>query len=296
MGSGQLIELSDVTGGLEHTSSDYQVTDVAPEPEPRKTQIRSVDFENGVIELFNFGDVDQPLDGWRFCTHRSGGGTFRYSDAAGLNGLTVEAGTSLAIHLNDDAPGGDDSVDLSTVAPLASQFALAVDPMGYGMQIYFPPIPNFSTGSAMADYRQWNVDGVPAAGANGREALAGTQGLWVVGDWIATTADTLRIDLVSNLGEEDHQSSDYSTTEPDPPAVFRRGDVDDDGEITIIDPLGIFFFVFLGSVTPTCTESADPNNSAVVDIQDGLDLLSFLFLAGFVPASHAGAVQLRRGY
>jgi len=32
-------------------------------------QFKSVDFQNNVVELFNFGNSQVGLDGWRFCTH-----------------------------------------------------------------------------------------------------------------------------------------------------------------------------------------------------------------------------------
>ena len=35
----------------------------------REVQIRTVDLVNQTVEVHNFGTTDQPLDGWRFCTH-----------------------------------------------------------------------------------------------------------------------------------------------------------------------------------------------------------------------------------
>ena len=35
----------------------------------RFVQFRTLDFENGVVELHNFGTTSQSLNGWRFCSH-----------------------------------------------------------------------------------------------------------------------------------------------------------------------------------------------------------------------------------
>jgi len=75
----------------------------------RDVQIRSIDFETGVVELFNFGDVDENLSGWRFCTHDND--QFRqYSGSSGLNGVVIESRTSLFIHFNNDGPSGSDDI------------------------------------------------------------------------------------------------------------------------------------------------------------------------------------------
>ena len=45
----------------------------------------------------------------------------------------------------------------------------------------------------------------------------------------------------------------------------------------------IFFNLFAGSPALTCDEAADVNNNATIDIQDGIDVVVYLFLAGPPP-------------
>lgn len=60
--------------------------------------IRSIDTGALVLELHNFGSANELLSGFRFCSHDDN--QFRvYSDSTGLNGVTIEAGTSLFLHL-----------------------------------------------------------------------------------------------------------------------------------------------------------------------------------------------------
>jgi len=49
--------------------------------------------------------------------------------------------------------------------------------------------------------------------------------------------------------------------------------------------LAIFDYLFLGSDSPTCLESADTNNDATIDISDGIATLQYLFNGGPPPAA-----------
>ena len=81
----------------------------------RHVQFRSVNFQTGVIELFNFDSADIDLSGWRLCSHDFDERR-RYTSPVGLSGVTIEAGTSLFVHLNDDAPAGDaDAINRSAL-------------------------------------------------------------------------------------------------------------------------------------------------------------------------------------
>jgi hypothetical protein len=51
----------------------------------------------------------------------------------------------------------------------------------------------------------------------------------------------------------------------------------------------IFAYLFLGSESPTCLESADVNNSGASEILDGIDLLNWLFTGGAEPAAAPAA-------
>ena len=67
--------------------------------------------------------------------------------------------------------------------------------------------------------------------------------------------------------------------------TFHRGDPNSSGTIDISDAIGIFGFLFLGSLDPACLESADAQNDGRVDISDGIAILSFLFTGGPPPAA-----------
>lgn len=60
----------------------------------------------------------------------------------------------------------------------------------------------------------------------------------------------------------------------------RRGDVDGDEAVNITDGINIFSFLFVGSFTPYCRPVADANGDGVVNISDPITLVSFLFLDG----------------
>ncbi len=172
---------------------------------PRDVQIRSIDLQSSVVELFNFGDTDQPLAGYQFCTADENE-IFQYSLAAGLYGFTIEARTSLFVHFNNDAPGGPDTVNRSALGA----FALPLDAGPYGMQLYFPPV-NFFDGSTIADHLQWSVGGVDDATADERSDEAQIGGVWVDQNmWIATRPDTIRIVLTDPTGAVLHGPDDYA--------------------------------------------------------------------------------------
>ncbi len=172
---------------------------------PRDVQIRSIDLRSQVVELFNFGDTDEPLAGYRFCTHDENE-IRQYSLSTGLNGLTIEAGTSLFIHFNNDAPGGSDTVNRSALG----EFALPLDAGPYGMQLYFPPV-NFFDGNTIADHLQWSVSGLDDVTADERSDEAQNGGVWVDQNmWIATRRDTIQIVLTDPTGAVLHGPDDYA--------------------------------------------------------------------------------------
>jgi len=192
----------------------------------RDVQIRSIDLESGIIELFNFGTTDQSLSGWRFCTHDENE-IRRYSSSTGLDGVTIEAQSSFTVHTNDDATGGSDSINLSALGP----FAQPVDTGPFGMQLYFPPAI-FGDGNQVADHLQWSVDGVDNSTADERSDEAESGGVWIdQSQWIATTLDTTLIQLVDTTGGVLHGPADYEVIEgaaplTDPiPEPIPRGNV-----------------------------------------------------------------------
>ena len=168
----------------------------------REVQIRSVDFDLGIIELFNFSSADFDLSGWRFCSHDFDEAR-RYTSASGLNGVTIESETSVFIHFNDDAPAGDS--DRVNRSDLGGGFATPLDQDAYGIQLFFPDSNgnvSFGNSSLIADHMQWNIDGDGTGQSETRTAQAVSEGLWsATGDFIATAADSTAIVLVDNSGD-----------------------------------------------------------------------------------------------
>ena len=72
-----------------------------------------------------------------------------------------------------------------------------------------------------------------------------------------------------------------TVTEPS----FHRGDPNSSGTSDISDAVSIFGYLFLGSESLTCLESADVNNSGEIDISDGITVLNWLFAGGQEPAT-----------
>ncbi|MEM1331473.1 MAG: GC-type dockerin domain-anchored protein [Planctomycetota bacterium] len=182
----------------------------ATTPIQRSVQIRSIDFQNGLIELFNFADADLDLSGWRFCSHDFDQAR-RYTGSAGLNGVTIEARTSVFIHFNNDAPAGD--VDRLNRSDLGGAFATPLDANAYGLQFYFPGSNgsvSFGNSTLIADHLQWNLDGAGVGSAETRTGQAVGQSLWsATGDFIATDAETRRIELVDLSGDISGSPDEY---------------------------------------------------------------------------------------
>lgn len=196
----------------------------------RLVQIRSIDFQAGIVELFNFGSGDVDLSRWRFCTHDFNE-QLRYSGANGLNGNTIEAGTSFFIHFNNDAPAGDpDRINRSAVGT----FATPLDQDAFGMQLFFPNESgniSFGTSSQIADHIQWNIDGEGVGTAERRTNQAVGQGLWsAIGDFIVTQGDSLRIVLTDESGDEAGSPGEYEVINPDPDVCLP--DLNNDGNLT----------------------------------------------------------------
>ncbi|MEL6907714.1 MAG: lamin tail domain-containing protein, partial [Planctomycetota bacterium] len=184
---------------------------VASAQAERSVQLRSADFEAGWIELFNFGTTDVALDGWRLGSADADETLF--TATAGLNGLTIEAGTSLFIHANDDAPAADpDRVDASVVGGLASP--LAAD--GYRLALFdltggltLDP----ADGTQLADYIQWATGGGPPTTTFTGTAVS--EGLWTAdGDFVVPASNTRRVDLTVVQDIEAHGPADYSLIGP----------------------------------------------------------------------------------
>ena len=175
--------------------------------DPREIQIKSIDFETGVVELFNFGISAQPLDGFRFCT-QDDNETLRYTASTGFNGNTIQAGASFFIHYNNDAPGGAlNAINRST---LGGTMALPLDNNAHALSLYFPPV-NFGNGNTMADHVQWNINGADNATADERSDEAEAGGVWKdQSQWVSTIPNTRRIVLTDYSGTELHGPRSYT--------------------------------------------------------------------------------------
>ncbi|MEM9065399.1 MAG: GC-type dockerin domain-anchored protein [Planctomycetota bacterium] len=206
------IELVDLSGNPGQGPSDYQVQ--APIPSERSVQIRSIDFENGLIELFNFASVGVDLSGWRFCTHDFDQ-NLRYTSPAGLNGVTIPTGESFVIHFNNDA---DISDPLAINRSALGAFAEPLDQDAYGMQLFFPGSSgsvSFGNSTLIADHLQWNLDGAGVGQSETRTAQAVSEGLWTSnGDFISTENDSILIDLIDLSGDEAGGPSEYAVSAP----------------------------------------------------------------------------------
>jgi hypothetical protein len=60
-------------------------------------------------------------------------------------------------------------------------------------------------------------------------------------------------------------------------ARFIRGDVDQNGQISLTDAQIVFNFLFQGGPRPVCMDGADANGSNIVDQSDGQYILDYLF-------------------
>jgi len=69
---------------------------------------------------------------------------------------------------------------------------------------------------------------------------------------------------------------------PELDSRFRRGDVDDDGDLTLTDAVAILLGLFSGA-TFACADAADANDSGDLNLTDAIYLLNHLFLGGAPP-------------
>ena len=231
----------------------------------RFVQIRSINLTTSVLELFNSGTADQPLAGWRFCTHDEDQ-TRRYSSFSGLNNFTIAAGESLFVHFNNDAdPSDPQSVNVETIG---GNFAVPLDAAGaYGAQIYIDS--RFSSGASIADHVQFSIDGVDNTTADARSTEAEGE-VWVdQNEWVSISLDTEMIVVNdASLGNELHSPSDYTVVGP-PQIVL--GDVNSDLSVNFLD-IGPFIAALTSN---TFDAAADIDQNGEVNF---LDITPFIML------------------
>ncbi|USO00004.1 MAG: hypothetical protein H6810_04910 [Phycisphaeraceae bacterium] len=182
----------------------------------RLVQYRSVDFVHGIIELHNYSDAAMPLVGWRTCTHNYHI-SLQYSFADALNGVVLEPGASLFIHMNNDAlPGEPDQVNQADLGPFATPFSRRP----YALELFWPNGGQliFSDPDDMVDHVQWSIDGRDNQHADERSQEAVNAGLWTAENvWIPVTDVSVGWTLRPEAeGLELHGPDDYIIQEPDP--------------------------------------------------------------------------------
>ena len=221
----------------------------------RFVQIRSIDFVNGILEIHNFGAVDESLAGWRFCSHDEDQDR-RYSAATGFNGMTLIAGESLFIHYNNDAslPG---EINRSAIG---GNFALPLDTDGsYAIQFYF--LTPFGNGNNIADHVQVSVFGADDVSADERSDEAQNGGVWDnQSEWVSILPETTRIVLREGVeNNESHGPDDY-----DVEFTFLPGDVNGDNNTNLLDVAPFVNAISNGDYIP----AADLNTDGSVNLLD----------------------------
>lgn len=216
---------------LNHSTATAQI--VVPE---RQVQIRTIDLANQTVEVHNFGTTDQPLDGWRFCTHNESTER-RYSSAAGFNGTVLAAGESLFLMYGNNASAANE-FNISSLG----NFATPMDAEGaYAIQFYFQT--SFGVGANIADFMQFSESGADNNSADARSSIA--EGIvWSDQNaWISVNESTNSISL--NAGAESREINspdDYTVTD----ALI--GDFDDDGDVDVDD-----IDAFIGNIDQAAT-------------------------------------------
>ena len=220
----------------------------------REVQIRTVDLVNQTVEVHNFGTTDQPLDGWRFCTHNESAER-RYSSSAALNGVVLAAGESMFLMYNNDASAAN-QFNISSLG----NFATPLDAEGaYAIQFYINS--SFGSATSIADHLQFSADGLDDSRADARSATAEGSVWSDQNAWISVSDSTTSISL--NAGAEDselHGPSDFTVTGE---AVL-LGDVNLDRVVDFND-IPLFVNALLMGMFQL---EADTDGNGVVDFND----------------------------
>jgi len=68
-----------------------------------------------------------------------------------------------------------------------------------------------------------------------------------------------------------------------PPPEFVRGDANDNGALSISDPIFLLSYLFAGGTEPPCEDAADANDDGILDLSDPVSILGYLFMGGEIP-------------
>ncbi len=77
----------------------------------------------------------------------------------------------------------------------------------------------------------------------------------------------------------------YTVKYSNHPTLFRRGEVNSDGEIDLSDAIFGVYYLFKADPAPECIESLDTDDSGEIDLTDVILLLNYLFLGDKEPAA-----------
>jgi len=195
----------------------------------RDVQFINIHTQAQILTIMNTGGESVDLSGWRFCTHNTSQ-VRRYSSSSGLNGVLMAPGTSITVHMANDADAGDstqfNASDLGTFAPFEIE--------AYGLGIYFTNAQGntpFSDGNFIADHLQWSLDGIDNTTADERSDEAEAGGVWIdQTQWISTSLDTQFIELTDLTFAELHGPSDYNVLGP-----VCLADLNGDGVLNFFD-------------------------------------------------------------
>ncbi|MFK7961671.1 MAG: hypothetical protein AB8G96_14235 [Phycisphaerales bacterium] len=263
--------------------------------DPRNVQFQTIDFTAGTITLVNFDDQTIDLTGWRFCSHDFDQER-QYSGAGGLSGVMIEAGTTLTVHLNNDAPAGDpDAINRSSVG---GAFAAPLDQDAFGMQIFRPGsngLVQFSNSDLIADHIQWNLDAAAPGLSQERSGQAVATGLWTAADaFIVTTMDSERIDLTDLTGGLLHGPANYDVTEPVSVPVVHDESVDGDLSSDPDAPTALGFELGANRIIGSVTSIAPGDRDFITFVVPGGRELSMLQVVAWSPAD-IGFVAVNAG-
>ena len=197
----------------------------------------------------------------------------RYTAPAGLSGVIIESGTSVFVYFNNDAPAKDP--DRINRFELGGGFATPLDQDAFAIQLFFPDDNgnvSFGNSSLIADHLQWNVDGQGAGSAETRTAQAVSEGLWsAVGDFIATQADSARIDLTDLSGDIAGSPDEYEVSG----GAECTADWDGNGVVNAADVGSFLSAYFLDLANGTLVTDFDDNG--IVNAADVGAFLSAYF-------------------
>ena len=151
-----------------------------------------------------------------------------------------------------------------------------------GATVYLDPLDDFDYTNGLGDYRvivngdggrtvTVNLQSIPGLPDDGWTILDNGEVVGTGLSYVVTpdSAEVKVVDYVHGFAE----------------AEFVRGDVDDNGEVNISDPIYSLAYQFAGGPQPSCLAAADDDGSGLIDLSDPIYSLQFQFAGGPPPQS-----------